>query len=40
MTDGVREWYEPTEEGLTLPISSWIKLFDPIFKLIKKWKDR
>lgn len=39
-TDGVREWYEPTEEGLTLPISSWIKLFDPIFKLIKKWKDR
>lgn len=37
--DGLREWYEPTEEGLCIPITSWLKLFDPIFKLIRKWKD-
>lgn len=38
-TDGLTSWYEPTDQGLYLPISSWLKLFDPIFKLIKKWRD-
>lgn len=37
-TDGVRQWYEPTDNGLSLPIGDWIKLFDPIFKLLKKWR--
>ena len=35
--DGVRHWYEPTDNGLNLPIGDWIKLFNPLFKLIKKW---
>lgn len=39
-TDGLTSWYEPTDEGLYLSISSWLKLFDPIFKLIKKWRDK
>jgi hypothetical protein len=38
-TNGLTTWYEPTDEGMYLPISSWLRLFDPIFKLIKKWRD-
>lgn len=37
--DGMTTWYEPTDEGLYLPINSFIKLLDPIMKLIKKWRN-
>lgn len=36
-TDGTMQWYEPTDNGLSFPIKDWVKLFDPLFKLIRKW---
>lgn len=39
-TNGNAEWFEPSEEGLTLPVGDWFKLLDPLFKLLKKWKER
>ena len=38
--DGLKEWYEPTEEGIAFPIGDWVKLLDPIFKLLKKWRNK
>lgn len=29
--------YEPTDVGLTLTISNWFKLLDPVFKLLRKY---
>lgn len=39
-TDGNREWFEPSEEGLCIKLGNLGKLFDPIIKLFKKWKGK
>ena len=37
-SNGDTNWYEPTEVGLMLPIGSWFKIVDPLFKLLRKHK--
>lgn len=32
--------YHPTQDGITIPLTSMIKVIDPLFKLIKKWKGK
>lgn len=32
--------YEPTLNGLSFTVGDWIKLIDPIFKLLRKWKGK
>ena len=39
-SDADKEWFVPTEEGLCLRIGEWGQVFDPIFKLLKKWRDK
>lgn len=32
--------YEPTENGITLPINDWFTLLDTAFKFIRKYKEK
>jgi hypothetical protein len=40
-TDGIKEWWEPTDEGICLPIQGdWPKVIDTMFKFMRKWKEK
>lgn len=40
MEDKTKEWFIPSDNGLCIKLGNWIKLFDPLFKLIRKWKGK